>query len=146
MQELFDQQLKEVRSHYESSDLDLGLRRLLDCAIETENADVFRAVLDFCEYLESREVLLATTLERVDALLEMMGKVGACFHGIGSPEVLSLSQVGKQYQNSGFASKDISFDLNLSSNMGLVGENGNGKTNLLRVIAEELKADKWEVR
>ena len=145
MQEIFDQQLKEVRSHYESGDLDLGLRRLLDCAIETEDADVFRAVLDFCEYLESQEVMMDASLEKVSALLEMIGKAGARFHRIENQDILSLSHVGKQYQNSGFAIKDISFDLSLGSIMGLVGENGNGKTTLLRLIAGELKADKGEV-
>jgi len=145
MQQIFKHHLIEVRGHYESGDYELGLRRLLDCAIETENAEVFEEVLTFCAFLEAHSERGTTVLEKVASLLEMIGNVGAQMRHAENREVLSLAHIAKKYENSGFAIKAINFHLELGNIMGLVGENGNGKTTLLRLIAGELKADKGEI-
>jgi len=48
------------------------------------------------------------------------------------------SKLGKEYPSVGFSLQNISLQLKLGELTGIVGENGNGKTTLLRIIAGDL--------
>ena len=60
-------------------------------------------------------------------------------------KLFSSKDVTKRYQNGGFTLSDISMSLESGKITGVVGENGNGKTTLLRIIAGELSHDLGEV-
>ena len=55
--------------------------------------------------------------------------------------IFSCENLSKQYPNSGFQLKNITLDLAPGRITGIVGENGNGKTTLLRIVAGELNND-----
>lgn len=53
--------------------------------------------------------------------------------------------VSKSYDTKGFQLQDINFSLASGKIAGVVGENGNGKTTFLRIVAGELSFDSGEV-
>lgn len=55
-------------------------------------------------------------------------------------------QLQKSFGPGGFQLANINLELNTGEITGVVGENGNGKTTLLRVIAGELAADKGTIQ
>lgn len=142
MNPAFETHLQEVYNHYQSGDAFLGLRRLTDCAFETQEPEVFRKTIALYEWLETntnadnQEVLL-----KVGHLLETIRNAGLKTEHRENSKILSVQKVTKTYLKSGFKIKDLNFELNERQITGLVGENGNGKTTLLRLLAAELKPD-----
>lgn len=55
--------------------------------------------------------------------------------------LFTAKNVSKTYSNNGFKLNDISFELASGKISGVVGENGNGKTTLLRIVAGDLSFD-----
>ena len=55
--------------------------------------------------------------------------------------VLKVRDITKTYSSSGFIFHPLSFELRLGEIIGVVGENGNGKTTLLRMLAGLLAQD-----
>jgi len=60
--------------------------------------------------------------------------------------ILEVSGVNKTYAKSDFALKDISFSLPPGAIMGVIGENGSGKTTTLSIILGLRKADSGTVK
>lgn len=143
MNPLFEEHLKEVHDCYKSNDTDLALRRLTDSAFETQNTEIFKEVLNYYSWLENPKNE-DTNHEKAFALLEKVRNagVGNTHTTNESQQILDVRNIGKEYRKSGFKVKDINFSLNDGQIIGLVGENGNGKTTLLRILAAELEPDK----
>jgi ABC-2 type transport system ATP-binding protein len=59
--------------------------------------------------------------------------------------LFSCSNLNKKYSKGNFSLKDISLELRTGEITGVVGENGNGKTTLLRIIAGDLAHDSGTV-
>lgn len=59
--------------------------------------------------------------------------------------LFSCDQLSKQYPNGAFTLSDISIKLEAGKITGVVGENGNGKTTLLRIVAGELAHGSGEI-
>jgi ABC-2 type transport system ATP-binding protein len=63
-----------------------------------------------------------------------------------TPQLLVRAhQVSKRYSGSNFSLHPISIDIKTSDVVGVVGENGNGKTTLLRCLAGQLALDEGEI-
>ncbi len=54
--------------------------------------------------------------------------------------------IGKSYSPNGFQLKDINLQIQSGEITGVVGENGNGKTTLLRIIAGDLDSDQGVIK
>lgn len=142
MNTLFNAHLQEVHASFTSGDTALGLRRLTDCAIETQNPDIFRETLSYYEWLEEiNNTDDAVNTARAIELLEKIRNVGVAVNERPADKILTVNNVGKTYRKSGFKIKDLAFSLSEKQIVGLVGENGNGKTTLLRLLAAELLPD-----
>lgn len=142
MNPLFEAHLQEVHAYFQSGDTTLGLRRLTDCAIETQNPEIFRDILGYYEWLEdTNNIDEAVNTSRAFDLLDKIRKVGISITERPAEKILSVNNVGKTYRKSGFKIKDLVFGLHEKQIVGLVGENGNGKTTLLRLLAAELLPD-----
>ncbi|MFT6921806.1 MAG: ABC-2 type transport system ATP-binding protein [Crocinitomicaceae bacterium] len=60
--------------------------------------------------------------------------------------IWECSNVRKSYSNNGFELKNINLAIKAGEITGIVGENGNGKTTLLRVVAGELDIDAGKIQ
>lgn len=147
MNQQFERHLQEVHAYIEASDNSLALRRLTDCAIETQSPEIFRDVLQYYEWLEDKNnTSEAESRQRAFALLEKIKNAGVKnVHAESAEKILTVSNVNKTYQKSGFKINNLGFSLDEKQIIGLVGENGNGKTTLLRLLAAELKPDNGNI-
>jgi ABC-2 type transport system ATP-binding protein len=60
-------------------------------------------------------------------------------------KLFQANKITKTYSNNSFSLKPMSFELEASKIVGIVGENGNGKTTLLRIIAGDLDFNQGEI-
>lgn len=60
-------------------------------------------------------------------------------------ELFQANKITKTYSNNSFSLKPMSFSLEASKIVGIVGENGNGKTTLLRIIAGDLEFNQGQI-
>ena len=131
------QRVQEVLHFFDNKDTFLGFRKLLDCAMDTQNMQIYREAIDLTDWKEKNP-------EQTDALItkakELLQKIAL----IDVPEnkaeefVLNADQITKSYGSQKFSLGPISLTLTKGQVFGLVGENGNGKTTLLRILAKEI--------
>lgn len=147
MPNTFAAHLAEVRAHYAARDYNLAYRRLLDAAIETRQPHIFKAVLAYADWLEAHEAApLETATSKALDVLAQIESAGVADMPTGSPHILSVQNLSKRYASGAFSLSDVSLELNEGGIIGLVGENGNGKTTLLRLLATELRPDSGTIR
>ncbi|RYY95176.1 MAG: ABC transporter ATP-binding protein [Chitinophagaceae bacterium] len=141
--------LAEVQSYFTHGDLHLGYRRLLDAALETGNFDVYRATLRFCDEWDAvpdadRGTAAAGRVGGLLALIES-GHRGAPQGAPGAP-CLKAEGIAKRYHRGAFSLAPVNVTLHRGQVIGLVGENGNGKTTLLRLLNGDLHPDSGHIR
>ena len=134
MNPTFPQRLAEVNSYFEHGDHHLGYRRLMDAAIETENFDVYQATLDFCDWYDVHSEDKSAVQDRVKDLLILISNGYREPAEIKNTLRLKATVVSKKYSRGNFSLSPLNLELHLSEIIGLVGENGNGKTTLLRLL------------
>jgi len=141
----FHAELAQVQAYFSQGDTHLGYRRLLDAAIESGNFDVYEATLQFCDWYEGHKDDAPALSQRLQDLLQIIENG---YRPIATPlpgPVLEASALTKTYASGRFHLAPIDLSLHLSQIIGLVGENGNGKTTLLRLLYGELAPDSGEI-
>ncbi len=139
----FKERLHEVAQYYQSNDYHLGLRRLLDAALETRSPQIFEKVISFCEQSEHNgQAVLQDAMNLLASIEQAGAPVAATTHG----SVIAAKGITKHYRKGNFRLAPVDVELHRGEIIGLVGENGNGKTTLLRILVGELAADKGEVK
>ncbi|HTN16775.1 MAG TPA: ABC transporter ATP-binding protein, partial [Chitinophagaceae bacterium] len=145
LQQLFEQRLETIAQYYRQGDLSLGYRRLMDAALDTGDTQVFNAVAAHTEWLETEQPDDATNWTRAAVLLEQINAAGVQAKKTVGEEIMNAQQIRKTYSGGNFSLGPVDIDLRRGELLGLVGENGNGKTTLLRVLAGELRYDSGNI-
>ena len=143
MNPIFEGRLREVAQHYQSGDRHLGLRRMLDAALETRDMAIFEKTLAFCRQTEDRndDSVVQPALD----LIASISSAGVHIAETRGKNVVLVKGISKQYTGGKFKLSPVNLELAPGEIMGLVGENGNGKTTLLRIMAGELHPDTGEI-
>lgn len=138
-----DERLQEVKASYDNGDAGLGLRRLIDAVWDSQDAAISRRLLSFIEHSEQSG---AADPVELNAILDIL--TGFPFEASGKTGKLLLEAVNlsKTYRNSHFRIGPLDFTVRYSEVTGLVGENGNGKTTLLRLLCKDLEPDSGSLR
>lgn len=130
--------------HFRQQDFGLGFRRMLDCIMDTEDMNLYREAIALTkwkhEHPEDKENLGLRSVE----LLEKAAHIPLNVDTKGEP-VITARHIQKSYGYGRFSLGPISLNLNKGQVYGLVGENGNGKTTLLRMLAQELKLNSGDI-
>ena len=130
--------IKEVTSFFKNRDIDLGYRKLMDCAIDTQDLKIYDDVITLTDWKENNpldeDLLITKSLEILDKIAQI--PITECNT---SHPVVKGKELKKSYGTNRFTLGPISIEIHKGEVYGLVGENGNGKTTLLRVLAKELK-------
>lgn len=137
---MFVEKLKTVSLYFQNGDTQLGTRRLIDCVFDTQNTAFYKETLQLIENYEISKND-SEYQQQAQGLIEKLSKVNLQSQINKGDNLLQVNEIAKQYKVSAFKISPINFNLKYGEVIGLVGENGNGKTTLLRLLAKELMPD-----
>lgn len=135
---MIQSRLKTASSAIQHGNFQFGFRAFVDCILDTENPDWFKKCIDLMTQKES-----GTIDEKYfyELILDYISQMSANNSSFKSTVLLDAKNISRSYGAGKFALKDVSLKINPGEVIGLVGENGNGKTTLLRILAQELSYD-----
>jgi len=133
---IFEQQLAEVQELLQFENYLQVIKRIIDFTLDTEDILHYKETIAFLNWYDSNHESPEVKEKLVDLLKNLKLT-------LGSKEIkphqtiISINELKKVY-NSNFSLGPINLDIKSGEIIGLVGENGNGKTTLLRSICGEL--------
>lgn len=131
------QRVAEVYHFFDNKDTVLGFRKLLDCVIDTQDMSIYKEAIDLTDWKETHNHAIDELIEKSENLLAKIEKVQVKEH-VSEHSVLKAKDIVKSYGSNRFSLGPVSVEINKGQVYGLVGENGNGKTTLLRILANEI--------
>lgn len=137
----FSNRLSEVSQHYKDGDTSLGFRRLIDVILDCRETSILKDGIDFTEWRYQSNPSQEEESRRADDLLQKVENAGYQTRELSTQPIIEAKQISKKYAKGSFELKPLQVVINPSEVVGLVGENGNGKTTLLRLLCGELKPD-----
>jgi ABC-2 type transport system ATP-binding protein len=131
---------QNVAQLLQDKDYDLATRRLLDKAYDSKNLNFLKQAINLSkQYTEN-----GNTDIWINDMLALQNSLPD--EALNETTVLlEASNISKQYTKGNFSINDISLQINNGSIIGIVGENGNGKTTLLRTLIKQLEADNGQL-
>lgn len=134
---IFQQQFQEVKDLLQFNDYHKVINRIIDFTLDTEQIDFYKKTISFLDWYDINAE--STELHsRIDSLLQELYEFLNKKDIIEHTTIISISNLVKTY-SSNFSLGPINLEIRSREIIGLVGENGNGKTTLLRSICGELQ-------
>ncbi|MBC5833671.1 ABC transporter ATP-binding protein [Flavobacterium sp. F372] len=133
---IFEKQFAEVQELFQFENYPQVIKRIIDFTLDTEDIHHYKQTIQFLNWYDTNE----TSTEVKGKLNDLLNNLHLA---LASKEIkphdtiISIDNLKKVY-NSNFALGPINLDIKSGEIIGLVGENGNGKTTLLRSICGEL--------
>ncbi|MDR2950660.1 MAG: ABC transporter ATP-binding protein [Prevotella sp.] len=145
---LFQSQFDEIRKLIDYEDFTLLTKRVIDFTFDTENIAIYKKVVEFLDWLDNNNDKTEEKKEQFNQILGMLYQelVSKPITLQKGTPLLIANNLIKSYKNSSFALGPISFAIEDGQIVGLVGENGNGKTTLLRSLCGELQPTSGEIK
>lgn len=145
----FENYISEIEQLLVYKEYNQLTKRLIDLTLDTGNTEYYKMMLDHLDWVDYHQkskpnemdervkaifLTLKDALLRTDRVLDDKNK-----------RLISINNLTKSYGGIFFTLGPINLELRENQMLGLVGENGNGKTTLLRVLAKELEITSGEV-
>lgn len=136
----FEKQFTELQNFLQFDDFSILTKRIIDLTLDTEDISFYRKTNDLLVWLDHNEGNTERKKEKFSAILnDLYAELSK--KPIAEKKILISSQnLQKSYGISQFSLGPINMELRQGEILGLVGENGNGKTTLLRLLCGELFA------
>jgi len=136
--------IQEIQNHILHEDYALALRRLLDISLYTnqkklihESIAVSRAYREKCQQNELSETEESVLLQELQSLLPKLNEsMVQTTHS--EQKILEATGVSKTYLKGNFQLQPMDLSIQQGEVIGVVGENGNGKTTFLRALGGQL--------
>lgn len=133
--------IDEIKQLLNFENYTLVVKRIIDLTLDTRDCDQYKKTVILLERLDrinpdDKKAITDILGARLAELEEKLEKLSIDLTG---KVLISLNGLVKNYNNSAFKLGPISLELKEREIVGLVGENGNGKTTLLRTLCRELK-------
>lgn len=137
--------VQETLQYFTQKDIGLAFRKFLDCAADTQQMSIYEKAIALTDWKEKHPAEVETLIEKATVLLR---EIADCKVTELPTEtaVLVAEEVRKHYALGRFQLGPISLSIKKGQVYGLVGENGNGKTTLLRILARDLSYDSGVVK
>jgi len=142
--------LEEIKSYLDHHDYVLVIRRLLDFSLDTNEPEIIHEAIALSKAFRTAGMFdgnpfLHPDLEAATNLLltRLVAKAEAKPMHIGV--LVHANGISKRYNRGNFSLKPFNLDIHCGQIIGVVGENGNGKTTLLRCLAGQLATDQGSI-
>lgn len=135
---LIETHYKNIYQLLEYEDYPNLLKKLIDLTLDTEELSFYKKTVFLLDWLEQNQTNIIEIRERFKVLLDDLFSFLQKKGSKQGEKLLVVQNLIKAYTQSHFALGPISFDISEGEIIGLVGENGNGKTTLLRSLCGEL--------
>lgn len=132
----FQKSFEEIKDLIKFGEYALAIKRILDFTLDTQNIEFYKKTDQFLDWIDENQN--NTTLP--EKLLNLVNElyIFLCDKPRKTKEkILEANGLVKKYSSS-FSLGPINLELFEGDIVGLVGENGNGKTTLLRLLCGEL--------
>lgn len=139
----FHEHKEEVTEQISSGNYDHALKRIIDFTLDTENIKLYKKTNAFLAWYDSHQNSeelsrkLTTLLSEISSELQKKEPVDR--------HILTKMIGWEKKYSKAFTLGPMNLEIRTGEIVGLVGENGNGKTTLLRSLCGELRADKGEL-
>ncbi|MDV6169950.1 ABC transporter ATP-binding protein [Flavobacterium sp. DG1-102-2] len=134
----FQKSFEEVKDLIKFQDYTLAIKRVIDFTLDTEDVTFYRKTCNFLDWSDANDDKF-TLAEKTTSLLNELYSVLSVKPLKPKEKILDIKHLTKKH-SSVFSLGPINLDLSEGDIVGLVGENGNGKTTLLRLLCGELYA------
>jgi ABC-2 type transport system ATP-binding protein len=136
----FQVQFEETRKLLDFDDFPLLTKRLIDFTLDTNDLGFYRKMVALLDWFEENG---DRTEEKKQKATDLLDELYPFLNEKAVPQadspLLTTHNLIKSYKKSAFALGPVSLSLHRGEIVGLVGENGNGKTTLLRTLCGELQ-------
>lgn len=132
----FEKQFNQVNELLAFEDYNKVIKRVIDFTLDSENIDFYKKTNSFLNWLDTNETNDAEKKEKLTYLLNELYSFLNSKDFNEHQTIISVKNMSKSY--SSFTLGLINLEIKTGEIIGLVGENGNGKTTLLRTLCGEL--------
>ncbi|TAH04378.1 MAG: ABC transporter ATP-binding protein [Sphingobacteriales bacterium] len=136
----------EIAAHLEHNDFSLAVRRMLDACYDTAAPQLIRQAIEWSQAYRKQPDAANPTKDWQQLANSLLQQINAATNNTPRPQLLvTAKQLSKTYSSGNFSLQPISLQLQQGAILGVVGENGNGKTTLLRCLAGQLALDNGSI-
>jgi ABC-2 type transport system ATP-binding protein len=140
----------EIAEYLKHNDFSLAVRRMLDMSLESGDPEIMKDAIAWSrkfhdhEKDQSDQLLPDDFLSMAQSLISRIKQI----EDTSTPAILlaEADGISKRYSTGNFTLNPISVKLHAGNILGVVGENGNGKTTLLRCMAGQLALDRGYIK
>lgn len=139
----YKEKLQIVSDHFNNGDTHLGYRKLIDCVLDTADFSMYKECIELTDWKETHVPSKDILFQKVNDFIRKLSNIEV--ESKKKEILLSSDGINKKYGRGNFKLNNISITVKSGEIWGLVGENGNGKTTLLRILAKDLSYDSGEM-
>ena len=134
----FEKQFRQIKDYLKYEDYSVLLKRVIDLTLDTETVEFYMKTNDLLDWLDKNPENTPDKHLKFEQLLNELYDVLSQKNIAQSELLISAENLEKKYASNRFSLGPVNLYLKQGEILGLVGENGNGKTTLLRLLAGEL--------
>lgn len=141
----------EIASYLKHGDHAVAVRRTLDYCLDTGNDRLIQNAISWSRTYHAYENAKDATELPADftsTAETILAEAASLQSGVlyQNYPLIDAENISKTYSGGNFSLKPISLSIKTGNVLGVVGENGNGKTTLLRCLAGQLALDNGEIQ